>query len=65
MTPARIAQLKRVIAETPSLTELEGVRAQLTHQQELVGEVYQALSAQVDLLAKREGINPAKWWRRR
>ena len=65
MTPARVAHLLRVTREVKSLSEMDGLRRQLAHQQELTGEVYTAMQRRVDELAKREGITAAKWWGRR
>ena len=65
MTPQREAHLIRQIGACASLDELEGMRARLAHQQELVGAVYREMAARVDVLAAREGINVNRWWRRR
>ena len=65
MTPERRDHLLRVVATVGSLDEMGGVRRQLAHQQELVGEVYTAMQRRVDELAARERISPTHWWRRR
>ena len=65
MKTPRISHLLGVVRNTKSLAEMEGVRRQLAHQQELVGEVYTAMEARVTELARAEGITPAKWWGRR
>ena len=63
VTPARSEHLLRMIASATSLDELEGMRKQLSFQQELTGDVYAAMQRRVDALARTEGISPAKWWR--
>ena len=65
MTPARQAHLMKVVRETKCLEEMHGVRLQLSHQQEITPEIYTAMRARVEDLAKAERVKAAAWWARR